>query len=164
MRHSEPRPAEHRPPPVPRRAGPTVAALALEASAALEDVRAATGLRRVLLVDEEAFVLSVMRPSLERNGYEVDTALDGDVALGLLREARYAALVVGTAFAPGGRGLCEAVARAFGDAAPLMLAIEDDSGRAWTHPAGGVERVERPVSLRWIVARLNAHVGAYERR
>ena len=28
-------------------------------------------------------------------------------------------------------------------------------------PLEGVERVERPVSLRWIVARLNEYFGAY---
>ena len=126
----------------------------------------ADALKRILLVDDEAHVLRVMRLSLDRNGYEVDTALDGEVALRMLREQRYAALVVGAEFAPGGRGLCESIAGLFGTDAPLMLVLDEegDEERSWAAAAPGVERVERPLSLRWIVARLNEYFGDYERR
>lgn len=134
----------------------------------------AGGLKRILLVDDEAHVLRVMRLSLDRNGYEVDTALDGEVALRMLREQRYAVLIVGAELAPGGQGLCASVVRMFGSSAPLMLVMDTDRGAecdgggdgegAWHEPAPGVERVERPVSLRWIVARLNEYFGDYERR
>lgn len=145
----------------PETSAPAIAPVSLVAP-----VSAADALKRILLVDDEAHVLRVMRLSLDRNGYEVDTALDGEVALRMLREQRYAALVIGAEFAPGGRGLCESIARLLGADAPLMLVLdeEDDVERPWPEPAPGVERVERPLSLRWIVARLNEYFGDYERR
>ena len=136
------------------------------ASVALAADVVSGGLKRILLVDDEAHVLRVMRLSLDRNGYEVDTALDGEVALRMLREHRHAALIVGAAMAPRGRGLCESVTRLYGDAAPLMLVMDEEHGDgcSWSAGAVGIERVERPVSLRWIVARLNEYFGDYERR
>ena len=125
----------------------------------------ASGPRSILLVDDEAHVLRVLRLSLDRNGYEVDTALNGEVALALLEERNYAALIVGADFAPGGHGLCDSVRRRLGELAPLMLVMDEATpspADEWSElPIEGVERVERPVSLRWIVARLNEYFGAY---
>ena len=122
--------------------------------------------RRVLVVDDEAHVLRVLRLSLDRNGYDVDTALDGEVALRMLCERRYAALITSSELAPAGRGLCDSVRRRHGAAAPLMLVMDgDDRDQAsWGDEPNGVERVERPVSLRWIVARLNQHIVERGRR
>lgn len=121
------------------------------------------GLKRILLVDDEAHVLRVMRLSLDRNGYEVDTALDDEVALRMLLEHRYAALIVAAEFAPGGRGLCASVSERLGEAAPLMLVMDEWTDTPEPDFPPGVERLERPVSLRWIVARLNEYFGDYAR-
>ena len=125
----------------------------------------ASGPRSILLVDDEAHVLRVLRLSLDRNGYEVDTALNGEVALALLGERSYAALIIGAHLAPGGHGLCDSVRRRLGELAPLMLVMDEATPSPaddWSElPIEGVERVERPVSLRWIVARLNEYFGAY---
>ena len=50
-------------------------------------------MKRILLVDNQAHVLRVMKLSLDRNGYEVDTALSADVALGMLRKQKYDVLI-----------------------------------------------------------------------
>ena len=121
-------------------------------------------LKHVLLVDDEAHVLRVMRISLERNGYEVDTALDGEIALRMLGERNYSAMIVAAGFAPGGRGLCESARRKLGAATPLMLVMDEESvpPEHWNEGVpDGVERIERPISLRWIAARLNEYFGAY---
>ena len=122
-------------------------------------------LKRILLVDPEAHVLRVMRLSLDRNGYEVDTALDGEVALRMLAERDYAVMITGAELAPAGRGLCTSVRRQLGERAPLMLLMSDPLAQPFGEvlPAG-VERLDRPVSLRWIVARLNEYFGDYEVR
>lgn len=120
--------------------------------------------KRILVVDDEAHVLRVLRLSLDRNGYEVDTALDAEVALRMLREQRYAALIVSAEFAPRGGGLCDVVHRQFNGDAPLMLVMVDDVEETeWQGDSSAVERVERPVSLRWIVARLNEYFGDYDK-
>ena len=139
-------------------------------SPALVPVHAAfDNLKRILLVDDEAHVLRVMRLSLDRNGYEVDTALDGEVALRMLGERRYAVMITGAELAPNGRGLCDSVRERLGERAPLMLVMSDAEASGGTgSPLGdcppGVEPVERPVSLRWIVARLNEYFGDYDVR
>jgi len=50
-------------------------------------------MKRILLVDSQAHILRVMKLSLGRNGYEVDTALNGEVALEKMRETHYDVLI-----------------------------------------------------------------------
>ena len=60
-------------------------------------------MRRVLLVDGNVHVLHVMKSSLDRHGYEVDTALAIDFARSLYRESRHDVVIVdGDAHAGGG--------------------------------------------------------------
>ena len=54
---------------------PSVPLAPADLSAAGPSLVATEGLRRILLVDDEAHVLRVLRLSLDRNGYEIDTAL-----------------------------------------------------------------------------------------
>jgi len=118
--------------------------------------------RRILLVDEEAHVLRVMRLNLDRHGYEVDTALSSEAALQLLREQTYDVLIMsGEMPDMCAQQLCESAAAQLSTAVPLMLIIarDDDS---WIDGVSYVERLDKPVSLRWIVARLSETFGDYD--
>jgi two-component system alkaline phosphatase synthesis response regulator PhoP len=42
--------------------------------------------KRILVVDDEPDFVSVVRANLERSGFQVETAFDGDEALGKIRE------------------------------------------------------------------------------
>lgn len=125
-------------------------------------------LRRVLLVDGDMHVLRVMKSSLDRHGYEVDTALTTDVARSLYRESRHDAVIV-DADARGRAGDGESLAAALfedpGDAVPLVVLIggsRADGEKAGSPPT--LERWTKPVSLRYLVARLSEHFGHYEPR
>jgi len=127
-------------------------------------------MKRILLVDSQAHILRVMKLSLDRNGYEVDTALNGEVALEKMRETHYDVLITDKHLSSmTGEQLLASVAAHFNTDiyvdAPRMFLItsEDvsvlpDSELAQTD----FECLEKPVSLRYLVARLNEVFGAYE--
>ena len=126
-------------------------------------------MKRILLVDDEAHVLRVMKLSLERNGYDVDTALSGDVALSMLREQDYHALITDLDLPQmSGQDLCETVRSRHGDSILIFViasAASDDAmpeQLEWIKSEVNMEALEKPVSLRWIVARLNEFFGDYE--
>ena len=152
-------------------------------SARLPDDRVAApcggALKRVLLVDGNVHVLHVMKSSLDRHGYEVDTALATDFATSLYREARHDVVIVdGDAHGRGGEALAAALLggdAAAGDAivpggpgesrAPLVIVIGGAAAgecRAGSGDAPTPERWIKPVSLRYLVARLAEHFGHYD--
>lgn len=48
-----------------------------------------TGVKRILVVEDEPAISQVCRRVLTRDGFEVDTAVDGRMAQGMLREGDY---------------------------------------------------------------------------
>ena len=126
-------------------------------------------MKRILLVDDEAHVLRVMKLSLERNGYDVDTALSGDVALSMLREQDYHALITDSDMPKmSARHLCKTVRSRHGDSILIFVIVSTASVDSvperldWIKSEVNMEALETPVSLRWIVARLNEFFGDYE--
>ena len=126
-------------------------------------------MKRILLVDDEAHVLRVMKLSLERNGYDVDTALSGDVALSMLREQDYLALITDSDMPKmSARHLCKTVRSRHGDSILIFVIVSTASDDAvpeqldWIKSEVNMEALEKPISLRWIVARLNEFFGDYE--
>ncbi len=127
-------------------------------------------MKRILLVDSQAHILRVMKLSLDRNGYEVDTALNGEVALEKMRETHYDVLIAdkelssmtgeqlfATVSAHFSRDIYLDVPKMFLITSENMPAMPDaDLNRA------DFESLEKPVSLRYLVARLNELFGAYE--
>lgn len=117
--------------------------------------------RKVLLVDEQAHILRVMRLNLDRHGYEVDMALCSENALSLIRENQYDVLII-TSDLPDmtAKTLCENLEQQLVSNRPLILvgAREDE---IWLESSAAAERLDIPVSLRWIVARLSEAFGDY---
>ena len=151
-------------------------------SARLHDARVAAprgaAMKRVLLVDGNVHVLHVMKSSLDRHGYEVDTALATDFAMSLYREARHDVVIVdGDAHGCGGEALAAALLGANagqdgrcgsgdpgGARAPLVIVIGGAAAGECRDASGDAPTPERwikPVSLRYLVARLAEHFGHY---
>ena len=124
-------------------------------------------MKKILLIDDQAHVLRVIKLSLDRNGYEVDTALTGEIALRMMSEHRYDVLITDLSMPTmTGPQLCEAVHRDFDDRLPLMFIVADHIDETLVDWARGfplVEFLEKPMSLRWLVARLNEYFGCYEK-
>ena len=137
----------------------------LEASA-MARLRSNCAMKRILLVDNQAHVLRVMKSSLDRNGYEVDTALSGEVALGMLREREYDVLIADSALEKlDGQQLIDTITSQFKARAPAMFLVTDtnnDMLEQWSEELDRIECLQKPISLRYLVGRLNELFGKYE--
>lgn len=124
------------------------------------------GMKRILLVDNQAHVLRVMKLTLDRNGYEVDTALSGDVALRMLREASYDVLITDSGLEKlNGQQLIDTISEQFRSRAPAMFLVTDENAgelEQWCEKVDRTECLEKPISLRYLVGRLNELFGTYD--
>lgn len=117
--------------------------------------------RTILIVDDEAHVIRVLRLMLERAGYTVITANDGNEALGKLALRRPDAMISDIQMAGmNGRDLCRATRERYPDEPFLMLVMTSMTAaeeRSWVKNLANVEFLEKPLSPRQLVARLAAH-------
>jgi DNA-binding response OmpR family regulator len=112
---------------------------------------------RVLVVDDEPTVREVVQRYLERDGYQVEAAADGTVALDALA-ARPFDLVVLDLMLPGVDGLeiCRTI-RAAGSTAVIMLTAKvDEADRIVGLELGADDYVVKPFSPRELVARVRS--------
>jgi len=113
---------------------------------------------RVLLVDDHAHVVRVLRLTLEREGFEVAAAGNGKEGL-WIAELREPDAVVTDIQMPqmDGRELCAALDKAYpGRKFPIfvMTSMTARSEREWSSAMQNVTFLEKPVSPRELVARL----------
>ena len=106
----------------------------------------------ILLVDDEAMILRVMRTSLEKVGYKVDTAADGVEALEKIRLGCPDILVTDIEMPRmTGRELCLELQRSIPDrtfpifVATSLTAIEH---REWSSRIPKLVFLEKPISIR----------------
>ncbi len=109
---------------------------------------------RVLVVDDEPAVCSVLNEALDREGYRCRTCSSGEEALNLLREERFD-VVITDLYMPGlsGMGLIEQGMRVRPDSAFLMATGEADARvgvEAMKH--GAVDYLVKPFQLSALVA------------
>ena len=113
---------------------------------------------KVLVVDDEAYVTSVLERALRRDGYTVETAGDGVLGLELLREWRPDAAILDIVL-PGidGLELCRQARSERPDLGILMLTARDASGdQVAGLDAGADDYLVKPFSLQVLAARLRA--------
>ena len=114
--------------------------------------------RTILIVDDEAHVIRVLRLMLERSGYQVISAADGNEALAKMAERRPDAMVSDIQMAGmGGRELCRTVRARYPDEPFLILVMTSMTAsdeREWVRQLDHIEFLEKPLSPRQLVARL----------
>lgn len=120
--------------------------------------------RRILIVDDEAHVIRVLRLMLEREGYLVDGAADGTEALAKM-DAQLPDVLVTDIQMEGmnGRELCRAARARYPGNRFLILVMTSMTAseeRVWVRELAQVEFLEKPLSPRQLVARLAAHFAA----
>jgi DNA-binding response OmpR family regulator len=112
----------------------------------------------ILVVDDEPHITEVVSAYLEREGYQVETAADGDTALELARHARPDLLVLDVML-PGRSGfdvLRELRAEGV-DAAVIMLTARDELiDRVAGLEMGADDYMAKPFEPRELVARIGA--------
>ncbi|HUW38530.1 MAG TPA: response regulator [Rhodocyclaceae bacterium] len=114
--------------------------------------------RKVLIVDDEPHVIRVLRLTLEREGYRVETANDGNEALEKM--AGYAPdVLISDIQMDGmdGRTLCRTARRRYPLRSFLILVMTSMTAmdeRDWVRELSDIEFLEKPLSPRQLVARL----------
>ena len=113
---------------------------------------------RVLVVEDEVKMAGLLKRGLEREGYAVDVAGDGDGALGRARDTTYDAIVLDAMIPPpDGFAVCRRL-RQEGQWAPvLMLTAKDSvSDRVAGLDAGADDYLTKPFAFIELFARLRA--------
>jgi DNA-binding response OmpR family regulator len=113
---------------------------------------------RLLVVDDDASIRSVLGRSLPYEGFDVTSAADGRAALQVLREQAVDCLILDIGM-PGIDGLevCRRLRQA-GDSTPIILltAYDDTGDRDCGLEAGADDYLVKPFALDELVARVHA--------
>ena len=121
-----------------------------------------------MIVDDHAPVIRVMRLGLERAGFDVTSAVNGAECLALLETAQPDFLVTDIDMpVMNGRELCLAIESRFPDRDyPIIVltARTELEHRAWTHGINGLDFMEKPVSIRGLVARIETALAGPDQR
>ncbi len=125
-------------------------------------------MRKILLADDQAHIVRVIRLTLERNGYEVVTAANGAEALDMLAQSPFDILITDIEMPRmNGKELCEAIQETFPGRKPytfIITAKTDSELRKWAAGLTDAEFLEKPLSLRQLNQKLKnffaEHPGA----
>jgi two-component system response regulator MprA len=112
---------------------------------------------RILIIEDDDLILKMLRRSLVYEGYQVDTALDGESGLNLLRDNK-PALVILDWMLPGMDGIevCRRI-RELGNQPVLMLTAKDTlENRVQGLDAGADDYQVKPFELDELLARIRA--------
>lgn len=119
--------------------------------------------RRILVVDDEREVVSLIEKYLLREGYAVRTAGTAERALQLIRQEKYD-LIILDVILPGSNGLdiCRQLRQ--DSMVPILLisAKADDADKVLGLGLGADDYITKPFSLNELVARVKAHIRRYD--
>ena len=114
--------------------------------------------KRILVVDDQATVLRVLRLSLEKAGYEVETAPNGREALQKIKANPPDALITDIEMpVMDGQELCQTLQREMPDREfPIFLAtsLTGVEHRSWSSKIRDLYFLEKPVSARMLTTKL----------
>lgn len=117
--------------------------------------------KTILIVDDEPHVIRVLRLTLEREGYEVDTANNGVQALEKMTAQLPDVLITDLQMPKAsGRILCETACTRFPQSELLIIVMTSMTAvdeRNWISAYKGIEFLEKPISPRQLVSRLAAY-------
>lgn len=117
-------------------------------------------MNKILLVDDEPMVLRVMRSALEKAGFEVDVAVDGEAAWAKIEESCPNVLVTDIEMPRlSGRELCRRIQdnlpnRAF----PIFVSTSLTAleHREWSKDISNLVFLEKPISIRKLRTEISA--------
>lgn len=115
-------------------------------------------MKKILIVDDHAPVLRVLKLGIEEAGYEVDTASNGSECLVKLCSEQPDFLVTDIDMPRmGGRELCQAIAEQFPERSfPIVVLTSrtEMEHRDWTRDIDNLTFMEKPVSVRRLLSQI----------
>jgi CheY-like chemotaxis protein len=117
-------------------------------------------MKSILLVDDEPMTLRVMRQALEKDGYQITTAFDGQDALDKIKASPPDVLITDIHMPRmSGKELCLKIKETMPDRQfPIFIttSLTSHEHRDWTSTISNLTFVEKPVSIRKLRAALAA--------
>lgn len=112
---------------------------------------------RILVVDDEPILLKGLKFSLEQEGYDVDTAEDGNVAYEEIMTGKYDAVILDLML-PGLSGLevCRKVREKLMVPIIMLTAKDDDSSKVLGLEYGADDYITKPFNMLELKARIKA--------
>ncbi len=121
---------------------------------------------KILVVDDEAHVIRILRLMLERAGYLVRSANDGNEALAVMADFEPDVMISDIQMAGmNGRDLCRTARERYPERRFLILVMTSMTAaeeRSWARELPNTEFLEKPLSPRQLVARLQTHFAALD--
>ena len=121
-------------------------------------------MKRILLVDDEPMVLRVMRGALEREGFQVDVAVDGEEAWAKMTENCPDVLVTDIEMPRlSGRELCQRIQEKLPDRAfPIFVSTSLTAleHREWSKDISRLIFLEKPISIRKLRAEISKFIDS----
>ncbi len=118
-------------------------------------------MKRILIVDDEPHVIRVMRLALERAGYEVSEAGNGEMALLQIAENLPDVMITDIDMPRmTGETLCKEIQRTMPERTfriYVLTARAELEHREWSAALPNLDFMEKPVSIRKLIARLETY-------
>lgn len=116
-------------------------------------------MKKILIVDDEPHVALVLKQFLERAGWQVFSALNGELAIDLINKEKPDA-VISDVYMPkmGGIELFDFIQQNMPGYRPLLVLMTsrtDRDIRAWIVQQNQIEMMTKPISMRRLLARIN---------
>lgn len=121
-------------------------------------------MKKILIVDDHAAVIRVLRLGIEQGGYAVESASDGIECLATLEKGHPDFLVTDIDMPRmSGKELCAAIAERYPDRQFPIVVLTSRSElehRDWTANIENLEFMEKPVSVRQLLAHIDSSLNA----
>lgn len=114
-------------------------------------------MKKILVVDDEKLIVKGIKFSLDQEGYEVDTAYDGEEAVGLIKSIEYDLVVLDVMLPKiDGLGVCQQV-REFSTVPIIMLTAKgEDMDKILGLEYGADDYMTKPFNILELKARIKA--------
>lgn len=115
-------------------------------------------MKRILIVDDEQSIITLLTFNLEKEGYQVDTAMDGESAFEMALNGNYDFIILDLML-PGKSGMdvCRDLRKERVETPILMLTAKDDEfDKVVGLELGADDYMTKPFSPRELAARMNA--------
>lgn len=123
-------------------------------------------MKKILITDDEPHVSLLLKQFLERAGYSVNTALNGEQALAHLAEQIPDVLITDVQMPKmSGLELCETIASRYPEPRLLIILMTsrtDRDIRLWVEQHSQIMLMEKPLSMRRLALQLSLHFEALD--